>query len=248
MLSRCSILLRRTLPLVAPSLSTRVRIHSASLARLRYASYSTTPEKIRIYTKTGDKGTSALFTGERRNKDDAVFQVLGSVDELNAALGLVAELHKGDAKEDTSSRVEQIEEIQCALLDIGGHVATPRDASPSIQRVSRTMFDDNHVQQLEAWIDEMEGHLSPLRNFILPGGGMPSAQLHVARAVCRRAERDMVPLVRSGAVDEAVGRYINRLSDYLFVAARYASMRSGKTETMYKAKRKVTHDTSKGGE
>eukprot|EP01112_Ceratiomyxa_fruticulosa_P010287 TRINITY_DN2710_c0_g1_i1.p1 TRINITY_DN2710_c0_g1~~TRINITY_DN2710_c0_g1_i1.p1 ORF type:complete len:203 (-),score=39.54 TRINITY_DN2710_c0_g1_i1:92-700(-) len=192
-------------------------------------------------------GTSSLFTGERRPKDDDIFDVLGTTDELNASIGLSIELAKKFSSQPNDKQlqlIQQLQEIQCSLLDVGSHVATPRTPETSEARLSRTTFSDSHVVELESWIDNMEKELTPLKNFILPGGGVMSAQLHVARAVCRRAERGIVSLIRTGTVDDVVGRFINRLSDYLFVSARFASMIEGEKETVYKAKTKILHDVS----
>eukprot|EP00897_Mesotaenium_endlicherianum_P005994 jgi/Mesen1/5422/ME000269S04559 len=165
-------------------------------------------QRIRVYTRTGDKGTSSLYSGERRSKDDEVFNTLGDVDELNSALG---------------SR----------LLDVGSAVATPLVTSSS-RKVERARFDPTAVDALERWIDGMDDHLAPLRAFILPSGGLAGSHLHVARTLCRRAERSVVPLVAAGQVEDVVMRFLNRLSDYLFTAARYAALKTNQPETIYK--------------
>jgi ATP:cob(I)alamin adenosyltransferase len=185
--------------------------------------------RIHVYTKTGDKGTSSLYNGERRDKDDAIFSALGDVDELNAAIGLANEFV-------TSEGVgisEQLTEVQSRLLDVGSAVATPVDAS-SPAHLSRVIFSGDHAMQLERWIDAMDDELPPLKNFILPSGGLASAHLHVARTICRRAERSVTPLSREGHVSPIVAQFLNRLSDYLFVAARFASLKAGATEHIYK--------------
>ena len=188
----------------------------------------------KIYTKTGDEGESSLFNGQRRRKDDLVFAALGDSDELNAAIGLArahceASAVTGSSTESDFLRrrmelVPQLSVVQSRLLDLGSAVATPLTQS-SEKRLARTSFDDggSSTALLEQWIDEMDAQLPPLRNFILPGGGLAAASLHVARSVCRRAERAVVPLVRDGECESAAAMYLNRLSDYLFVAARYAA-------------------------
>lgn len=191
-------------------------------SRIRMAS------KIRVYTRTGDAGTTSLFNGERRSKDELYFAALGDVDELNAHLGLARE-HCGL---EGVGIEEQLVEIQSRLLDAGSAIATPQRSS-SPERLLRTGFPD-HTAQLEGWIDAMDDTLPALKNFILPSGGVASAQLHVARTVCRRAERALVPLVREGDLDSGVSKYVNRLSDYLFVAARFAAAKAGKAEQVYK--------------
>lgn len=185
--------------------------------------------RVKIYTKTGDGGTSSLYNGERRNKDDQVFEALGTIDELNSFVGLARTV----CKEATIG--SHLVSIQATLLDLGAHVATPRAPTSSEARVARTEFGDLVTGELEAWIDAFDAQLPPLRTFVLPSGGALSAHLHVCRSVTRRAERLLVPLARDGAsVDGAAVRFINRLSDYFFVAARFACQSDGETETVYK--------------
>lgn len=185
---------------------------------------------MKIYTKTGDKGTSSLFTGERRPKSDIIFEALGTTDELNAYLGLskLAVPH--------SDLNEILTSIQCRLIDLGSCIATPPANEPSITykaKLERVNFPEGNVQQLENWIDLLEGQLEPLRNFILPGGNEGSARLHVARTVCRRAERLVSPMLENEAVDPNSYRYLNRLSDLLFVMARTVAARDGCIEEPY---------------
>jgi cob(I)alamin adenosyltransferase len=189
-------------------------------------------KKIPIYTKTGDKGTSMLFNGERRNKNDEIFEALGTTDELNSNIGFAREF----CIDFHTLLAERLEQTQSLLLDVGSHIATPRNQSSS-GHLARTNFDEVHVSNLERWIDEMDNELPPLKNFILPSGGKASASLHVARSVCRRAERTIVPLVQQGSVDASVGKYINRLSDFLFMAARFVALKEGKPEVIYKKQR-----------
>ena len=131
------------------------------------------------------------------------------------------------------SGAEQITEIQARLLDVGSHVATPR-TSEQTKKVAHTDFSDQHIKALEVWIDQMDEKLPPLKNFILPSGGLAAAQLHVARTVCRRAERDLVPLFQDELISEPTYIYINRLSDYLFMLARTCALEEGQPETIYK--------------
>ncbi|KAI9228754.1 MAG: Adenosylcobalamin biosynthesis, ATP:cob(I)alamin adenosyltransferase-like protein [Piptocephalis tieghemiana] len=186
---------------------------------------------MKIYTKTGDKGTSALYNGERRPKDDMVFEALGSTDELSSLLGLAREycLEEGNGLE------TRLEKVQCILQDIGSNIATPKTTSgPS--KLVKTRFDEGGqlTKELEEWIDEMSESLPPLKNFILPSGGKASSTLHLARSVCRRAERHVVPLVGEDQVDTSSQIYLNRLSDALFTAARAASKHSGREEVIYR--------------
>jgi cob(I)alamin adenosyltransferase len=190
--------------------------------------------RIKIYTKTGDKGTSSLYTGERRNKDDIVFDALGTVDELNSFVGLARSVVVADRHQ---SIADQLILIQSSLLDLGACVATPRQADAEVslaKRIARTEFGDHPTAELEAWIDAFDAQLPPLRNFVLPSGGALSAHLHVCRSVTRRAERIIVCLARDGHLEDSVPRYVNRLSDYFFVAARFACQTDGETETIYK--------------
>ncbi|KAL6071172.1 MMAB protein [Balamuthia mandrillaris] len=186
-------------------------------------------KKIKVYTRTGDKGTSSLFSGERKPKDDVVFEALGATDELNSFIGIAREY----CVLSNNGLDHYLQLIQSTLLDVGSHIATPR-TSHSEARLRRTEFSDEYVDQLERWIDELDAPLPPLKNFILPSGGLSSSHLHACRSICRRAERQVVPLVRDGLTEESVGRYLNRLSDFFFVAARYAAHRDGAKEVIYK--------------
>ncbi|KAF9153637.1 hypothetical protein BG015_003016 [Linnemannia schmuckeri] len=214
-----------------------------STAQLRAGacSFSTTrlllAGRPKIYTKTGDKGTSALFTGERRPKNDVVFDALGTNDELSSSIGLAREFCL-DQGEGVKGIVGQLEQIQCLLQDVGSNIATPRD-SATAPRLARTEFDADgqHVEDLEAWIDAMDQELPPLTSFILPSGGKAAAALHVARSVSRRTERMVVPLAQEQRVDRSVAIYLNRLSDYLFTSGRYAAMKAGRQEVVYKKPR-----------
>jgi cob(I)alamin adenosyltransferase len=187
---------------------------------------------MKVYTKTGDKGTSTLFSGERRPKDHAVFKALGDTDELNAQIGVAVEQARVAAASDFLP--PRLEQIQSRLFDLGACVATPLTSASETKQRRAGLFDEANVAQLEQWIDQMDEQLPPLKCFILPsGGGLASTQLHVARAVCRRAERSVTPLVAAGDVDGVVQRYLNRLSDFLFVSARFAALKEGKEETKW---------------
>ncbi|TNN80796.1 Cob(I)yrinic acid a,c-diamide adenosyltransferase, mitochondrial [Liparis tanakae] len=183
----------------------------------------------KIYTKTGDKGFSSTFTGERRPKEDQVFEALGNTDELSSAIGLAREFCLDGGHTFTS----QLDKIQCILQDVGSNIATPRSSARE-SHMKKTTFTAQPIADLENWIDEFTEELPPLTNFILPSGGKGSAALHLARTVCRRAERSVAPIVRTGEADPDVAKFLNRLSDYLFTAARYAAAKEGKEETIYK--------------
>jgi len=184
----------------------------------------------KIYTKTGDKGRSSLYTGERRAKDDRIFSALGAIDELSCQVGLAREL--GRSKSLDTGIIDQLERVQCLLQDIGSCVATPM-SSARPAHLKRTGFNSQHTSELERWIDDYTSKLPPLENFILPGGGVVAATVHVARAVCRRAEREVTPLVSEEECEAEVGRYLNRLSDFLFTLARFIVIDEGGQETIY---------------
>lgn len=197
--------------------------------KLKELDCSESAKKVRVYTRTGDKGMSSLFNGKRYSKADSHFEALGDIDELNAAIGLSVEF-LGAADKTLSDRLR---EIQSRLFDLGAHVATPLSESRETHK-NRTRFDEGLIEELEKWIDEMDDTLPPLRTFVLPGGGLPCTQLHFARAVCRRAERHVMPLIYNlNDVDISAGKYLNRLSDFLFVSARYAAKVCGQKEVVW---------------
>ncbi|MBM4344482.1 MAG: cob(I)yrinic acid a,c-diamide adenosyltransferase [Deltaproteobacteria bacterium] len=182
----------------------------------------------RIYTRTGDDGTTALVGGDRVPKDDPRVEAYGTVDELNAALGA---LHphlagRGDAFDDMLRRVIGVQQL---LFDLGATLATPQEH----RRTGAPAATAEDVRWLEADIDRMNEALPELQSFILPGGGAASARMHVARTVCRRAERKVLRLSRSEAVDPLALRFLNRLSDWLFVAGRWAAAEAGETEVLW---------------
>jgi cob(I)alamin adenosyltransferase len=176
---------------------------------------------VKIYTKTGDGGETSLFDGTRVKKSDARVDAYGEVDELNAWLGLA---RSSTLDPDIDAALVQ---IQQDLFALGAQLADPADRIAA--RVSKATLGDAHVERLEALIDRLESELQPLRRFILAGGAPAGAALHVARTVCRRAERRMVSL--SPQPDGVLIRYVNRLSDLLFVMARVVNHRAGLPET-----------------
>ena len=179
---------------------------------------------MKIYTKTGDTGSTGLFGGPRVFKDDDRIEAYGTVDELNAALGLV---RASGLNRDLD---EQLSQLQSELLSIGAELATPDPDARGVR-----LIGPEHIARLERWIDQHESTLEPLRQFILPAGSVAAAQLHVARAICRRAERRVVTLMRchESNVSEAVLIYLNRLSDLLFVLSRVANARQGVGEIQW---------------
>lgn len=183
------------------------------------------PRLTRLYTRKGDDGSTALSTGTRVPKDDPRVEAYGAVDELNAQLGV--SMCTGVCR-----RLEQeLAAIQNRLFDLGADLATPASEEPEFE-VPR--LAPEHIAALEALIDELNEAVGPLENFILPGGSAGSAALHLARAVCRRAERRVITLARNGDVNDAAVGYLNRLSDALFVMARYENRQSGTAEPLWR--------------
>lgn len=172
-----------------------------------------------IYTKTGDKGTTALFGGKRVLKCHELVDVYGSLDELNSWIGFLAALMK------VADVHEFLTKIQADLFTIGGFLAGWKEAQldPLLLR----------VKEMEDRIDELEKNLDPLTNFILPGGTELSARLHMARSICRRVERQVVALAQREQVDEKIIMYLNRLSDLLFMLARFINYTEGFTEVTW---------------
>ena len=179
---------------------------------------------MKIYTKTGDKGDTSLFGGQRVPKDALRIEAYGTIDELNSILGIVR-------AENIEPEVDKIlGPIQSKLFELGADLATPR--SVSSKHIKRIVIKD--AQPLEKAIDALEVKLKPLRSFVLPGGLPVAAKLHFARTVCRRAERTVVRLSRNENIGEAITVFLSRLSDLLFVLARYANHVAGVSETKWK--------------
>ncbi|TWU35792.1 Cob(I)yrinic acid a,c-diamide adenosyltransferase [Novipirellula aureliae] len=176
---------------------------------------------MKIYTRSGDSGSTGLFGGPRVPKDDDRIESYGTVDELNACLGVVRASGVSKAIDG------QLQQIQNELFSIGAELATP-DADRHDMRI----IDNAHIARLEQWIDEHEQSLTPLKTFILPAGALASVQLHLARSVCRRAERRVVTLASHDDVQmsESLTIYLNRLSDLLFVLSRVANQEAGVDE------------------
>lgn len=196
-------------------------------------------EKNVPYTRKGDKGTSQLLTGERRSKADDAFEAMGTVDELCTVVGVChAELMSVEnADEIYGDLQEWLLEIMSRLFDLGSHVAKPKkegDESDFDPDGVGGGFAQIHIDQMEDWIDIMTEELPELVSFILPTGAKGAAQLQVARTVCRRAERRVVDLVNDGVSDPNGLRYLNRLSDFFFTAARWVNFREGREEIQYR--------------
>ncbi len=181
---------------------------------------------MKIYTKTGDKGDTALYGGTRVSKSSLRVESYGNIDELNSFIG-VAKCQIEDFEV-----MAKLRKIQFDLFTLGSESATPLDKmmlANGQPRLPLTIFD-TEIEVLELWMDEMEETLEPLQYFILPGGGKAATALHVARTVCRRAERSLVLLHQTEEVRPEMIKYLNRLSDFLFVLARYVSRQQGEPE------------------
>jgi cob(I)alamin adenosyltransferase len=184
----------------------------------------------RIYTRTGDDGTTGLGDGQRRPKFDPRVDACGEVDEVNCLLGLARLVTQGSGDADLTAIDATLARAQNDLFDLGADLCVPTSSEPD----SALRMTPAQVEYLERAIDALNEHLAPLRSFVLPGGTSAAAVLHQARTVCRRAERAIASLaVREGEiVGESALAYINRLSDYLFVAARFANRR-GKADVLW---------------
>ena len=182
-------------------------------------------ERSRLYTGGGDGGSTSLVGGERVAKDSERLEAYGTIDELSAFLGVLA---SWPSVEDEIR--EEIHEVQNLLFDIGGYLAS----KPGGTGLPPVVGLDDEINRLEQRIDRLDSMTPSIRAFVLPGGCEGAAHAHVARTVCRRAERNIITLARKEEVDEAVRVYINRLSDYLFILARYLNYRAGVGEIIWK--------------
>ncbi len=177
----------------------------------------------KIYTRTGDDGTTALGSGQRVRKDSVRVAAYGTIDETNAAIGM-ARVHLAASDPGLDAKLAR---VQNDLFDLGADLCVPASDEPKPGRSERLAVTAAQVKRLENEIDELNRELQPLRSFVLPGGSPAAAALHVARTVCRRAERLIVALAAdpNEAISDAALQYVNRLSDLLFVASRYANDR-----------------------
>lgn len=212
---------------VSPSDLNRHRPSIRHAGRLPPASSLVILADMKIYTRGGDEGETSLFGGRRVRKDAPRVEAYGAVDELNAILGLaIAEIEQADL-------LDPLRAIQASLFDLGAELATPdleqrQDQGKGVPRVG-----DRDVAELERWIDGLSAELEPLHSFIVPGGTRPAGLLHLARTVCRRAERRVISLADREVVAPVVVRYLNRLSDFLFVVARVVNRRSEIAEPVW---------------
>jgi cob(I)alamin adenosyltransferase len=186
----------------------------------------------KVYTRTGDKGQTGLVGGDRVSKDHIRIEAYGTVDELNTIVGLARTFNtRSGADAAVIERVDaMLRRVQNDLFDVGADLATPaKDRWEGMHRVG-----GEEVTRLEGWIDELNEDLGPLKDFILPGGGPVGGFLHQARTVCRRAERDVVKLMREEPdVGDGCMTYLNRLSDWLFVASRWVAKQLGEPEYLW---------------
>ena len=188
------------------------------------------PRLTKIYTKTGDDGTTGLVGGRRVSKDSPRIWAYGTVDELNSAIGL-ARAFNAVGKTPAAAKIDKVlAQVQNDLFNLGAELATlPEDFRAGMPGIER-----KRIAVLERMMDKLNADLGPLKEFILPGGGQTAAALHQARTICRRAERFCVRLAREEKIGELVVPYLNRLSDALFVLARWANRTQGVKEIFWK--------------
>jgi cob(I)alamin adenosyltransferase len=187
----------------------------------------------RVYTRTGDRGTTGLVGGRRVAKDGARVEAYGTVDELNSWVGLARAQTDSLASGRRRTVVELLEEVQQQLFDLGAQLATP----PDLLRAGMPQVGDRAVKALERTMDRLQRELTPLSSFVLPGGGALSATLHLCRAVCRRAERETIRLARAERIGGGPVIYLNRLSDLFFVLARWVGRHRGERELLWRGGR-----------
>jgi cob(I)alamin adenosyltransferase len=183
----------------------------------------------KVYTRSGDRGETSLVGGGRVAKDSQRIVAYGAIDELNCALGVVRALAAKQGSDAAERLIEILKRLQNELFDLGSELATPPDAE--YEGMWRASAPD--IQEIERTIDECQKSLEPLRSFVLPGGGLLGAHLHQARTVCRRAEIEILRLSRAETVSPHVVGYVNRLSDLLFVLARWIAKRDGEAEYLW---------------
>jgi cob(I)alamin adenosyltransferase len=198
----------------------------------------------KVYTRTGDQGSTALVGGARVPKDTARIESYGTIDELNAAVGLARVFNAEAPPSPVRERLdEMLKRLQHELFDLGSELATPPDAAyEGMFRVGAA-----EVEALERLMDDLQQDLEPLNSFVLPGGGKVSAFLHQCRTVCRRAERDILRLSREEDIGEWVLPYVNRLSDLFFVLSRWIARHSGEAEYLWERGLRA-HTRNKPGE
>lgn len=184
--------------------------------------------KSNLYTCTGDQGTTSLVDGSRVSKDSLRVDAYGDIDELSSTLGFLA-----SSKECPEEIKGEIADIQHILFEVGSYLATPAPEG----KEPRLNGIDEETRKVEGWIDALDERVPRMRSFILPGGSEAASRCHLARTVCRRAERKMTALARESFVDEKVISYVNRLSDYLFIAARYLNFLQGVDDVAWRPRK-----------
>lgn len=182
---------------------------------------------MKIYTKTGDHGETSLFGGERVSKSHPRVQAYGTIDEANSTIGLALSFLPAEHQ----TTLERLHHIQAELFQVGGELASPKPPAYLV------LIANGDIERLEREIDEMESALAPLVNFILPGGKSAGATLHLARTIIRRSERECVELAKTDSIRDEVICYLNRLSDYLFVAARFVNAKQNTIEQPWKSRK-----------
>ena len=181
----------------------------------------------KIYTRTGDLGETGLGDGNRVSKNDPRIIAIGSVDEFNSTLGLLIEEINAQPQAELAQLSEFLRLCQHRIFDLGGELSIP----------GFRIIAAHHVTAIETRLDALNADLAPLENFILPGGSRLIAIFHMARSICRRAERDMVALASDASINDEGLKFLNRLSDYLFVAARYTAKQTGVAEVLWQQDR-----------
>lgn len=179
---------------------------------------------MKIYTRTGDRGETGLFGGQRVRKDHARVEAYGEVDELNSTLGLAVAQLQADGETELAGRLRL---IQADLFTLGANLATPAPEDGGRPNDHIPPLPTERIAEMEGWMDAAEEELPPLRTFILPGGAEAASRLHLARTVCRRAERRAITLAHEAHIADDAVIYLNRLSDLLFTLARLANVRRG---------------------
>ncbi len=185
---------------------------------------------MKLYTRTGDDGTTGLFGGERVDKDHPRVEAYGTVDEINACIGFAAAAC-AEGEPGHPQMMDIFRQLQSRLFEIGADLATPAGSAKesTIGRIA-----ESHVVEAEAWIDQIEAGNDPMSHFVLPGGTELAGRLHLARTVCRRAERRLVNLSRSATINPSVVKYLNRIGDLLFAMARRANKDGGVADIPWK--------------
>lgn len=185
----------------------------------------------KVYTRTGDKGETALVGGKRVPKDSLRIEAYGTIDELNSVVGLARVFNEEKLSAGQAHRFldEVLRQVQDELFDLGSELATP----PDFFREGMYRVGSKEISQLEKWMDQCQKDLEPLQSFILPGGGRIGAYLHQCRTVCRRAEREILRLTKSEEINADFIKYVNRLSDLFFVLSRWIAKQAGEPEYLW---------------